>query len=133
MLERPQQHLSDVIRVIVKEGKLPESMRNSFLVYSPKLGKENSTRIKDKQKLSLLQTDFKILSGILAGRLKKTENHTISRHQFSAGSKKVSEAVCLTRNAIECVKPSERAAVIETDFVSAFNLMTVNWVLMVLR
>ena len=97
------QHLSDVIREIVKEGKLPESMRNSFLVYSPKLGKENSTRIKDKRKLSLLQTDFKVLLGILAGRLKKTENHTISRHQSSAGSKKVSQAVCLTRNAIECV------------------------------
>ena len=31
-----------------------------------------------------------------------------------------------------CVKPSERAAVIETDFVLAFDLMTVNWVLMVL-
>ena len=31
-----------------------------------------------------------------------------------------------------CVKPSERAAVIETDFVLAFYLMTVNWVLMVL-
>ena len=97
------QHLSDVIREIVKEGKLPESMRNSFLVYSPKLGKENSTRIKDKRKLSLLQTDFKVLLGILAGRLKKTENHTISRHQSSAGSKNVSQAVCLTRNAIECV------------------------------
>ena len=127
------QHLSDVIREIVKEGKLPESMGNSFLVFSPKVGKENSTRIKDKRKLSLLQTDFKVLSGILAGRLKKTENHTISRHQFSAGSKRVSQAVCLTRNAIECVKPSERAAVIETDFVSAFDLMTIDWVLMVLR
>ena len=31
-----------------------------------------------------------------------------------------------------CVMPSERAAVIETDFVLAFDLMTVNWVLMVL-
>ena len=27
----------------------------------------------------------------------------------------------------------ERSAVIETDFVSAYDLMTVNWVLMVLR
>ena len=26
------QHLSDVIREIIKEGKLPESMQNSFLV-----------------------------------------------------------------------------------------------------
>ena len=86
-----------MIRVIVKVGKLPESMRNSFLVYSPKVGEESSTRIKDKR--NPLQTDFKILSGVLAGRLKKTENHMISPHQFSAGSKRVSHAVCLTRNA----------------------------------
>merc|ERR1712173_468652 len=48
------QHLGDVIREIVKVGKLPESMKNSFLVFSPKINKENSTRIKDKRKLSLL-------------------------------------------------------------------------------
>merc|ERR1712173_310668 len=64
-------HLSEVLREIVTSGKLPESMKNSFLVFSPKINKENSTRIKDKRKLSLLQTDFKILSGILAGRLRK--------------------------------------------------------------
>ena len=75
-------HLSEVLRAIVSSGKLPESMKNSFLVFSPKINKENSTRIKDKRKLSLLQTDFKILSGVLAGRLRKTEQHTISRYQF---------------------------------------------------
>ena len=51
-------HLSDVIRLIVKEGKLPESMKNCFLVFSPKMNKESSTKIKDKRKLSLLQTTF---------------------------------------------------------------------------
>ena len=127
------EHLCEVIREIVRIGKMPESMRNSYLVFSPKIGKESSTRIKDKRKLALLQTDFKILSGVLAGRLKKTENHTISPHQFSAGSKRVSHAVCLTRNAIECVKPSDRAALIETDFVSAFDYMSTSWIFKVLR
>ena len=125
-------HLSDVIRLIVKEGKLPESMKNCFLVFSPKMNKESSTKIKDKRKLSLLQTDFKVLSGILAGRLKRTENHTISRHQYAAASKRVSQAVCLTRDAIECVKPSQKVAVFETDYVAAFDLMSVDWVLKVL-
>merc|ERR1712147_253599 len=111
-------HLSDVIREIVKAGKLPESMRNSFLVFSPKINKEQSTRIKDKRKLSLLQTDFKVLTGLLAGRLRKTEKHTISRHQFASGSKRISEAVCLTRDAIESVK---------TDYISAFDLMSIDW------
>ena len=126
------QHLSDVIREIVKVGKLPESMKNSFLVFSPKINKENSTRIKDKRKLSLLQTDFKILSGILAGRLRKTENHTISRHQYASGSKRISEAVCLTRDAVESVKPSQKACLFETDYISAFDLMSIDWILKVL-
>ena len=83
-------------------------MKNCFLVFSPKMNKESSTKIKDKRKLSLLQTDFKVLSGILAGHLKSTENHTISRHQYAAGSKRVSQAVCLTSTSlqyrIECLK-----------------------------
>ena len=93
--------ISEVLRAIVSSGKLPESCKNSFLVFSPKINKESSTRIKDKRKLSLLQTDFKILTGVLAGRLRKTEQHTISRYQFATGGKRISEAVCLTRDAIE--------------------------------
>ena len=107
-------------------------MKNSFLVFSPKINKENSTRIKDKRKLSLLQTDFKILSGILAGWLRKTEHHTISRHQFASGSKRISQAVCLTRDAIESVKPSQKVALYETDYISAFDLMSIDWILKVL-
>ena len=38
-------HLSEVLREIVTSGKLPESMKNSFLVFSPKINKETSTRI----------------------------------------------------------------------------------------
>merc|ERR1712004_616922 len=125
-------HLSEVIREIVNAGKLPESMKNSFLVFSPKINKEHSTRIKDKRKLSLLQTDFKILSGILAGRLRKTEKHTISRHQFASGSKRISQAVCLTRDAIESVKPSQKVVLYETDYISAFDLMSIDWILKVL-
>ena len=125
-------HLSEVLREIVTSGKLPESMKNSFLVFSPKINKENSTRIKDKRKLSLLQTDFKILSGVLAGRLKKTEQHTISRFQFASGSKRISQAVCLTRDAIESVKPSQKVVLYETDYISAFDLMSIDWILKVL-
>ena len=110
-----------MLREIVSSGKLPESMKNSFLVFSPKINKENSTKIKDKRKLSLLQTDFKILSGVLAGRLRKTERHTISRYQFATGGRRISEAVCLVRDAIESVKPTQKVVLYETDYVSAVS------------
>merc|ERR1712155_469038 len=125
-------HLSEVLRAIVSSGKLPESQKNSFLVFSPKINKESSTRIKDKRKLSLLQTDFKILTGVLTGRLRKTEQHTISRYQFATGGKRISEAVCLTRDAIESVKPTQKAVLYETDYVSAYDLMSIEWILKVL-
>merc|ERR1711952_221275 len=113
-------------------GKLPESCKNSFLVFSPKINKESSTRIKDKRKLSLLQTDFKILTGVLSGRLRKTEQHTISRYQFATGGTRISEAVCLTRDAIESVKPTQKVVLYETDYVSAYDLMSIDWILKVL-
>ena len=72
------QHLSDVIREIVRSGKLPGSMRNSFLVFSPKINKEQSTRIKDKRKLSLLQTVLTKFSQaywlVVSGKLKNTRS-----------------------------------------------------------
>ena len=71
-------HLCDVIREVVNLGKPSTSMRHSFLVFSPKVGKTSSVLTKDKRRLALLQTDHKILSGILAARLRRTESHTLS-------------------------------------------------------
>ena len=127
-------HLCQVIREIVKERKMCESMRHSFLIYSPKVGKEGSRKIKDLRKLALLQADFKVLSGVLVNRLKKTENHTLSEHQYSSGGKKISHGVCRMRNAIESIKPTSKGcAVIETDFASAFDFMSVSWIWKVLK
>ena len=110
-------HLCEVLREVVKKGDMCESMKHTFLVFSPKIGKESSTKVKDLRKLSLLQTDFKVLSGVLVNRLKKTERHTLSEHQYSTGGKKITHGVCRTRNAIESVKSNSKGcAIFETDF-----------------
>ena len=125
--------LCEVLRHAVREGKMCESMKHTYLIYSPKVGKESSTRVRDLRKLSLLQTDFKVLSGVLANRLKKTETHTLSKHQYSTGGKRASHSACLARNAIENIKPNSKGcAIIETDFVSAFDRMSVSWIWKVL-
>ena len=46
--------------------------------------------------------------------------------------KRISQAVCLTRDAIESVKPSQKVALYETDYISAFDLMSIDWILKVL-
>ena len=127
-------HLCEVLREVVKKGDLCESMKHTFLVFSPKVGKESSTKVKDLRKLSLLQTDFKVLSGVLVNRLKKTERHTLSEHQYSTGGKKITHGVCRARNAIESVKSNSKGcAIFETDFVSAFDRMSVSWIWKVLH
>ena len=87
-------HLCDVIRAVIEKGRPTESMKHSLLLFAPKNGKESSLLIKDKRKLAMLQTDHKILSGILAERLRKTENHTLSPFQYAASHKRVTHAIC---------------------------------------
>ncbi len=52
-----------------REGKLPESLRTGLIKLIPK-GK-NSTRVEDWRPITLLPTSYKIISGVIAGRLEK--------------------------------------------------------------
>ena len=118
--------LCDVIRAVVEKGRPTESMKHSLLLFAPKNGKESSLLIKDKRKLAMLQTDHKILSGILAERLRKTENHTLSPFQYAASHKRVTHAICQARNALELTKNSNKGvAFYKTDFEAAFDRMCV--------
>ena len=127
-------HLCEVIREVVKLGKPTGSMRHSFLVFSPKIGKSSSVLTKDKRRLALLQTDHKILSGILAARLRKTESHTLSPHQFAAGPRRITHAICLARDTINSFTPHQKgAAIFESDFESAYDFLAVKWIWKVLE
>ena len=127
-------HLCEVLREVVNLGKPSTSMRHSFLVFSPKVGKSSSVLTKDKRRLALLQTDHKILSGILAARLRKTESHTLSPHQFAAGPRRITHAICLARDTINNFSPHQKgAALFETDFESAYDFLAVKWIWKVLE
>ena len=89
--------LCNVIREVAKAGPPTESMKHSFMVFSPKPGKTSSLLPRDKR----LQSDWKILTGILAARLRKTEGHTLSEHQYSAGPKGITHSICQARDAIQ--------------------------------
>ncbi len=62
-----------------REGKLPESLRTGLIKLIPK-GK-NSTRVEDWRPITLLPTSYKIISGVIAGRLERTLPHIIGRSQ----------------------------------------------------
>ena len=127
-------HLCEVIRLVVQEGVPAKSMQYSYLVFSSKPGKTGSILPRDKRKLSLLQTDHKILTGVLAARLRKTEAHTLSIHQYAAGPRKIQHAITQARDLISSVSPTQRgSAVIQTDFVQAYDLLAVSWTWQVLK
>ena len=127
-------HLCQVIRQVVQSGVPTESMRYAFQVFSPKPGKVNSLLSRDKRRLALLQSDHKILTGILAARLRKTEDHTLSAHQYAAGPRRITHAISQARDAIQSVSPNQKGlGLIETDFMIAYDLLAVSWTWRVLQ
>ena len=127
-------HLSDVLREVVTRGVPSMSQRHSILVFSPKSGKEGSLRTKDLRRISLLQADMKLLSSTLADRLKKSESRTLSPMQFSAGPKRINHAISKARDAVNCAGANDKGwAIVETDFVSAFEKMSASWIWKVMK
>ena len=82
----------------------------------------------------MLAVDYKVLTGILAARLRKTEGHTLSPQQYAVSNKKVSHAINQFRDMINSVSVNDKGvAVGETDFQQAFDLIAVKWVWKVLK
>ena len=80
------QSLSEVVRDIFMGEKPPASMRTSIMVFGAKPEKTSSILPKDKRKISLLNADFKVITGLEARRLKATAGHTLSHLQLVADS-----------------------------------------------
>ena len=70
--------LTDVIQSIFNWEKLSACQRTSLMVFGNKPGKKaKSLLISDRRKLSLLNSDFKLLSGNEAARIRATMLRTI--------------------------------------------------------
>jgi hypothetical protein len=104
-----------------REGKLPESLRTGLIKLIPK-GK-NSTRVEDWRPITLLPTSYKIISGVIAGRLEKTLPHIIGRSQ--KGFLKHKNMGTVLHNVIDGIANSweekEQMGVLLVDFIKAFD------------
>ena len=76
------------VAIAIHNGASPSnSQRTSLMVYGCKANKPaNSTDPNHKRRISLLNADFKIISGIYNSRLKGLADHTLSKAQLSVGS-----------------------------------------------
>ena len=127
--------LLKVISAIHEGNPLPRSLRTSMMTCGSKPKKANSLLPKDKRRISLLNADFKLVTGTLYGRLKFSAGHTLSRNQYVGGDKQIQHAILLARDAIESAgtRPNQGCALLDLDLISAFDLMSLDWVTLVLE
>ena len=112
----------------VFRGQQPTaSQRTSLMVFGTKPKKKNSLKAADKRKISLLNSDLKLL--------RSTMTRTVSPHQLVAGSdRRLHHGIALARDAIQAAGRSRAGCrILDIDLVSAFCNMVLTWSLVVLN
>ena len=121
----------------VFSGEKPTlSQRTSKMVFGSKPKKSNSFKPGDKRRISLLNSDFKIISGLESARYKKVATHTLSPFQLVAGDdRRIHHGINLARDAIQAASKLTRSGcgIADTDYQAAFDYLVMSWVFLVLR
>ena len=106
------------------------------MVFGSKPKKVNSIKPSDKRRISLLNSDFKTISGIESSRFKKTATRTLSPLQLVAGDdRRIHHGINLARNAIQAASKLTKSGcgIADTDYQAAFDYLVMSWVFMVLK
>ena len=99
------------------------------MVFGNKPGKKaKSLLISDRRKLSLLNADFKLMTGIEAARIRATMSRTISPLQLvTGGDKRISHGVAMARDAIYAAgKARSKCGILDTDLIAAWCYQVMN-------
>ena len=131
--------LGDALTEVAKEvfaGNQPtKSQRTSLMMFSSKPGKSLSLKPQDKRRLSLLNSDFKVMSGIDLGRYNKVLTHTLCPQQLAGGDdRRITFGISLARDAIYAAgRRKQGCGMADNDFEAAFDFLCLEWVKLVLR
>ena len=129
-------HLTAIMNEIFECKELPVSMITSLMVFGTKPKKPGSILPKDKRRISLLNSDFKVATGLEARKFKATATHTLSRLQLVAGdNRRIHHGINMARNAIYAAgQPGHSGCgILDTDLIAAFDWLCLNWVYQVLE
>ena len=127
--------LTEVMTSIHSGQNLSSSQRTSMMVFGSKPKKPNSLKPGDKRKISLLNSDFKVGTGLEARWMKSVATHTLSPAQLVAGdNRRIHHGINLARNAIQVAGKAGRhgCGILDTDLIAAFDYMCLEWCFMVL-
>ena len=128
--------LTDVVSAVFSGDKPTLSQRTSKMVFGSKPKKASSKKPGDKRRISLLNCDFKTISGIESARFKKTATRTLSPYQLVAGDdRRIHHGINLARDAIQAASKLTRTGcgIADTDYQAAFDFLVMSWVFMVLK
>ena len=123
-----------VIQAIFQGNRLPLSMRTSVMVFGSKPKKPHSLKPGDKRRISLLNSDFKLASGIEAKRFGNTATYSLSPLQLVAGDdRRIHHGINRARDAIQKVsKTKVGCGLLDLDFMAGFDWLDMAWVYLVL-
>ena len=128
--------LTEVMTSIHNGHELSSSQRTSLMVFGSKPKKPNSIKPRDKRKISLLNADFKVATGLEARWMKKAATHTLSHLQLVAGSNhRIHHGINLARNAIFAAgkRGHKGCGILDTDLIAAFDYLCLAWAFLVLE
>ena len=124
-------HLTAIMNEIFECKELPVSMITSLMVFGTKPKKPGSILPKDKRRISLLNSDFKVATGLEARKFKATATHTLSHLQLVAGdNRRIHHGINMARNAIYAAGQPVHSGcgILDTDLIAAFDWLCLNWV-----
>ena len=127
--------LTEVCQSIYSGASPTLSQRTSLMVFGSKSNKPpNSVDPKHKRRISLLNSDFKVSTGILNNRFKKVTTHTLNPNQLSAGdNRRIHHGINRARDAIQSASnKNEGVGILDNDYQAAFDYMVLTWILKVL-
>jgi len=107
-------------------GTLINSFREGIITLIPKVGKTSAT-VKDWRPITLLNTDFKIISAAVTARMKSIMEHIISPAQSAyIKGRYIGENSRLVYDTIDVLNETNKSGlIIAADFESAFE--SVSW------
>ena len=127
--------LLSVIQTVHQGEHLTASQRTALMMFGAKPKKVSSIKPGDKRRISLLNADFKLVTGLEANRFKKTFTHTLSPVQTVAGdNRRIHHMINQARDCIYSVSKSKLGcAILDLDFIAAFDRQAFSWVFAVLK
>ena len=128
--------LYDVVLENFRRKTLSKTQSIGLITFCQKPKKGNSSKPKDLRRLSLLNTDYKIYSGIPARRITKLAKKGLSSNQYVAGDdRRIYHAIALAAAAVEAGNRNKRSGsgLLDNDYKAAFDFMVAQWPIMVLE